>query len=459
MQLLRRLGAIGDSGATDLGRAMVRLPVHPRLARLLIEGAALGDAPRAAMAAALLAERSPFLRSTTRPAFGRRASSSSDVLDAVEALEEFERSGRVDSVCGELHRGAAHFILRARDQLLRASSECGMRNPELKSREQQPLLRALYSAYPDRLARRRNPGGEKGVMIGGRGVRLAPTSGVTDGELFVCVDIDAGQTESLVRMASRVERDWLPSDQIVEKVEVYFDEKSERVVSRRRVRIEDLVLEERESPLPVRGVLDPDDTVGRVLSVAALERFDALRPADDSPTGRFLVRLRCLRGWMPELKLPDYEEDDLRALLAELAAGRKSLAELRSADWLGQIQGRLNYQQLQAIEREAPERLAVPSGSRLAIAYELGRPPILAVKIQELFGLTETPRIAGGRVPVLLHLLAPSGRPQQVTDDLASFWANTYPQVRKDLRARYPKHAWPDDPLTAPPTSRPKKRS
>jgi hypothetical protein len=108
-----------------------------------------------------------------------------------------------------------------------------MRNPELKSREQQPLLRALYSAYPDRLARRRNPGGEKGVMIGGRGVRLAPTSGVTDGELFVCVDIDAGQTESLVRMASRVERDWLPSDQIVEKVEVYFDEKSERVVSRR----------------------------------------------------------------------------------------------------------------------------------------------------------------------------------------------------------------------------------
>jgi ATP-dependent helicase HrpB len=101
----------------------------------------------------------------------------------------------------------------------------------------------------------------------------------------------------------------------------------------------------------------------------------------------------------------------------------------------------------------------VASGSRLALTYEVGRPPVLAVRIQELFGLTETPRIAGGRVPVLLHLLAPNGRPQQVTDDLASFWANTYPQVRKDLRARYPKHAWPDDPLTALPTSRPKRKS
>jgi ATP-dependent helicase HrpB len=101
------------------------------------------------------------------------------------------------------------------------------------------------------------------------------------------------------------------------------------------------------------------------------------------------------------------------------------------------------------VEREAPERLAVPSGSRIAVQYEPGRPPVLAARIQELFGLTETPRVAGGRVRVLLHLLAPNYRPQQVTDDLASFWANTYQQVRKDLRARYPKHAWPEDPWNA----------
>src|SRR4029077_1914309 len=111
--------------------------------------------------------------------------------------------------------------------------------------------------------------------------------------------------------------------------------------------------------------------------------------------------------------------------------------------------------QKQALDREAPERLLVPSGSRLALEYEEGRPPILKVRIQEVFGWSETPRVATGRVRVLLHLLAPSNRPQQVTDDLASFWASTYPRVRKDLRARYPKHAWPEDPTTAPPERKP----
>jgi ATP-dependent helicase HrpB len=119
----------------------------------------------------------------------------------------------------------------------------------------------------------------------------------------------------------------------------------------------------------------------------------------------------------------------------------------------------LSHAQRQAVEREVPERLPVPSGSRIALRYEVGRPPILAVRIQEIFGLRDTPRIAGGRVPVLLHLLAPNNRPQQVTDDLASFWANTYPQIRKELRGRYPKHAWPEDPWTAQPESRPRRRS
>jgi ATP-dependent helicase HrpB len=118
----------------------------------------------------------------------------------------------------------------------------------------------------------------------------------------------------------------------------------------------------------------------------------------------------------------------------------------------------LTAPQRQAVEREAPERLTVPSGSRVALRYEEGRPPVLAVRIQEVFGLRDTPRIAGGRVRVLLHLLAPNYRPQQVTDDLASFWANTYPLVRKELRARYPKHAWPEDPWTATPERRPRRK-
>jgi ATP-dependent helicase HrpB len=136
----------------------------------------------------------------------------------------------------------------------------------------------------------------------------------------------------------------------------------------------------------------------------------------------------------------------------------RSFEELRRAPWLDLLKGQLSYAQRQAVDREAPERMSVPSGSQIALTYEVGRQPALPVRIQEVFGLRETPRIAGGRIRVVLHLLAPNMRTQQITDDLESFWANGYPQVRKDLRARYPKHSWPEDPWTAEPTHRAKKR-
>src|SRR5574342_138077 len=139
--------------------------------------------------------------------------------------------------------------------------------------------------------------------------------------------------------------------------------------------------------------------------------------------------------------MPPLDEAQLKELLPQLCYGRRSLAEVRRGQWLEAIRDQLTWPQRQALERETPERIEVPSGSRIAVHYEPGRPPVLAVQIQEVFGLLETPRIAGGRVPVLLHLLAPNQRVAQVTDDLASFWAKTYALVRKDLRARYPKHA------------------
>jgi ATP-dependent helicase HrpB len=162
---------------------------------------------------------------------------------------------------------------------------------------------------------------------------------------------------------------------------------------------------------------------------------------------------------MPELALPSFDEDQLRELLPALASGRRTLADLRRAPWLEALHGTLSWSQLAALDKEAPERLAVPSGSRIRVRYEPGEPPVLAARIQELFGLAATPRIAGGRVPVLLHLLAPNGRPQQVTHDLESFWNTTYPEVKKELAGRYPKHAWPADPWNAPAERRPRRRS
>jgi ATP-dependent helicase HrpB len=455
--LLRRLGAIDEGGVTDLGRAMARLPVHPRLARLLLSGQRLGDATRVALAAALLAERDPFARSLDEPSAVPRHATASDVLDRIEALEEFERSGRTSTPRGTLHRAAAHFVLRARDQLLRSLSSMRHRHSATPPLRQPPsadeiVLRSLLAASPDRVARRREAGSRRGVMVGGRGVRLAPSSGVLDAEYFLCIDVDAGHKETLVRQASAIERDWLPAEQVTTSVEVAFDGQTERVSAKRRVRFVDLLIEETDAPLP-----DSEETA-RVLAAAAAEHLERVIPPEDSPAGVYRLRVRCLREWMPELQLPALDDAEMREPLTWLCHRCRSFAELRKADWLQAFQGRLNHTQGQVVEREAPERLQVPSGSRIALRYELGRPPILAVRIQELFGWTQTPRIAGGRVPVLLHLLAPNYRPQQVTDDLASFWTNTYPQVRKDLRARYPKHAWPEDPWTATAESRPRRK-
>jgi ATP-dependent helicase HrpB len=449
LMLLRRLAAVDDDNVTTLGRELVRLPVHPRLGRLLLEGQRHGQAAQAALAAALLSERDPFVRSGVARGVGRPPDPTvSDILDRVHALEAFERR---ESIPAELHRAAARWVLRARDQMLRelrsatddtASGQAG----------EDGLLRALLAAFPDRVCRRREPRGRRGVMVGGRGVRLAASSAVSEPELFLAIDVDAGGSEALVRLASGVRREWLPTALMRTAIEVAFDPATERVTARKRVRYDDLLLEECAAALP------ESEEVARVLAAAAAADLHSVLPPADSPGGNYLVRLRCLCEWMPELPWPPVDEAALREQLPWLCAGCRSFEELRRADWLGVLQGRLTHALRQTVEREAPERLEVPSGSRLALHYEVGRPPVLPVRIQELFGWQETPRIAGGRVRMLLHLLAPNFRPQQVTDDLGSFWKNTYPQVRKELRARYPRHAWPEDPWTATAERRPRRK-
>jgi ATP-dependent helicase HrpB len=451
-ELLERLGAVRKGELTELGKVLSRLPVHPRLGRLLIEGHALGCADRAAMAAALLSERDPFVRSLDEPSDRHSSPTVSDVLDRVEALKAFEGNRKAHFAPGRLNLAAALFVLRARAQLARILRDELRRPPRAAFSPDEALLRSLLAAFPDRLARRREVGSRRGVMVGGRGLRLAPSSGVTGSELFLCIDVDAGQTETVVRLASAVEREWLPEDRLSRDVEVAFDDEAERVTAFRRTRFEDLVLDETPCSLPA------GEETSRILAAAAAQRLERVLPGPDSPAGRYRTRVRCLRQWMPELDLPLWDDAELREVLTGLCHGRRSVAELREAPWLGALEGLLTHRQRQAIEREAPERLRVPSGSQIALGYEEGRPPVLAVRIQELFGLGQTPRIAGGRVTVLLHLLGPNYRPQQITDDLASFWTNTYPQVRKDLRARYPRHAWPEDPLSANPQLRPPRR-
>ncbi len=450
IRLLELLGALSPRGVTEIGRAMGRIPAHPRIARLLIEGVRLDCANEAAIAGALLSERDPFARGRSRGP--SRRSSDSDVLDRVRAIEDFERTGRTGGDLGDLNAGAARFVLRARDDLLRHSGGRHRRD----SGDEHALLEALLAAYPDRVARRRAPDDPRGVMVGGRGVRLAEESSVREAELFVCVDLDAGKrgerAEALVRQASGIDREWLPAERLREEVATRFDEERETVTASRRTVYEDLVLEEAQVGLPEA------EQVERTLAEAAAKNLSRALPLESEEVATFLARARCLRAWVPELGLPAFDDAEIAALLPELCAGARSFADLRKLPLADLLKSRLTRVQAHALDREAPEKIRVPSGSLIALVYELGKAPVLAVRIQEVFGLADTPKVAGGRVKVLMHLLAPNHRPQQVTEDLRSFWNGAYVEVRKELSRRYPRHAWPEDPWNAPPERRPKRR-
>lgn len=439
MDLLRRLGAIGDGRLTETGAAMARIPAHPRIARMVLEGARLGRADDVALAAALLAERDPF-RGDPRSR-GPRSRSESDLLE------------RMDAVSGARRR-ETEFVTRAAEDLASAAEEALGRAPAAPACDaDEAVLRSVFAGFPDRLARRRAAGEPRAVLAGGRGVRLAAESAVADAELFVALDLDAGTgADALVRAASAVRREWLPHERVTTRVEVVFDEVAERVAAVRRVRFDDLVLDEGPAPLP------DDGSVERLLAEEAASRLDRALDLAEPGVASLRARVAFLRGAMPDLEIPALEDDAIRAALPDLCAGRRSFDELRRAPLAEVLRARLDRRVLAVLEREAPERVAVPSGSRVALRYDEGRAPVLAVRIQEVFGWRAGPRVAGGRVAVVLHLLAPSGRPQQVTDDLASFWTNTYPSVRRELMRRYPRHSWPEDPWTAVPERRPRKR-
>ncbi len=456
-RLLEQLGAIRDGCITATGQDMCRIPVAPRLARMLIAGIESGHGEDVALAAAMLSERDPFLRdSRSRSPANRRDAApptsdarrwSCDVTERLIALKAYFDHGTTHSQFGEIHRGAARTIRQVAQQFV--SLLPGGTNREQESTQVLPLECAISSAllcgFPDRLARRRSTGDRRGQMVGGKGVKLSPTSGVEQGDLFLCIDVDNASRDALVRVACQIDLEQLPERLIRSREEQFFNPSRKQIEARSRTYWSDLLLS--ESPTSITD----SEQCRELLTAEATKRLAEVIPDESSAFGSYLTRLLCLSQWAPQLELPSNRTQLLTDLLSELSHGKRGFAELQAAPWLDWLKGRLTPDQQRAIERECPERIEVPSGNRIKIQYAIDKPPILAARIQELFSWTETPRIAFGRVPLLLHLLAPNMRPQQVTDDLASFWNNTYEVVRKDLRRRYSKHPWPEDPLTAEP--------
>lgn len=465
---LRRLGAVDDHGLTPVGRKLAQLPVPPRLGRLLLEARRRGVLESAALVAAELSERSAF-----RSSGGGGPLAPVDLTARLQALRQAVAGGAYHR---SLDPGGVQRLKAVQKQLCRAvqknhrlGDDGSARRRASPSSEEthRHLVKALLTAYPERLARRREPGSRQGVLVGGRGVALIADIEGRGHPLFLCLDLDAGRrgehAEGRVRLAVAVDPVWLPKDKLHEEDATFYDEERDRVLAVRRILFEDLIIDETPRPATAEEAAEALAPAGREDPAKAL-------PQDDRELNGFLQRLRFLAEAMPELGLRPIGEEDLLKHLPLVCTGKRSLEEVRRHPWLDLVKGSLPYHHLQAVEEHAPERLEVPSGSKVRLRYEEQSTtgpegevcteivPILAVRIQELYGLAETPSLAAGRVPVLLHLLAPNGRPQQITRDLASFWQTTYPQVRKELQGRYAKHAWPENPLQAKPESRPKRR-
>jgi ATP-dependent helicase HrpB len=451
--LLGQLGALDAGGApSELGRRMLRLPAHPRLARVVVEAERRGAGREGAIVAALASE--PDIVRQRPPA---KVSGASDLGADLERFAEAERVRfQPDRLRGlGLDVGATLAVDRVRRQLERGLGRAGARAADLDT----ALGLAVLAGYPDRVARRRKPGSRELVLSGGGTARLADSS-VVDAELLVAVDAEeraaAGRAGTvLVRRASAVEAEWLlelEADRLRDTVEYPWNAEAERVEVVRRLLYDQLVLDEKRAPARPDAADADAAAIARALAEAALDRGPRAF-TDGDALDRLLGRVEFLRGACPELALPALGEAELRAALEELCAGASSFAELRERDLAATLRARLDGAERRALDELAPERVTLPSGRAARVDYTPGQPPSVASRLQDFFGLREGPRVARGRVALTLHLLAPNQRAVQVTSDLAGFWQRHYPSIRRELMRRYPRHAWPEDPLAArPPT-------
>ncbi|MCB9643195.1 MAG: ATP-dependent helicase HrpB [Myxococcales bacterium] len=453
LALLDMLGAIQEGQLTERGKKMAELPIAPRLAAVLLDAKERGVLWEACLLAALLSERHPFSGLLQERPPRRLAEVESDLLDQMNLLEESESP---DHPNHPRAKRAIQQLRKVQQQLARILSDKPRPSKLSPIQRDEALAKALLAGYPDRVAQRRDGDPQRALLSNGKGVRLDPKSQVKRAPLYLALDVDASRrqdrADAFARMASAIQEDWLPKEHLRQAQELSFDPQKQRVIAAQKVFFQELCLKQRPA------TADPDEAAVLLAEEAARDLMPALG-LDQPEYEQLLLRLRALHRWLPELESPTFDDAMLQDRLPLWCMGKRSFQELRQQPWQELLLAELSYPQQRALREEIPERIEVPSGSILRIEYrEDEAPPILSVRIQEVFGWLETPRIAKGRIPLLLHLLAPNMRPQQVTQDLHNFWQQTYTEVRKELRQRYPKHAWPEDPFTAQAERRPQRK-
>ena len=446
--LLQRLGAMdAELRITSLGRDMLRLGANPRMAAAALRASEVLR-PLVADLLALVEVRSPL-----------RGGFNDDLRARVAALHRFRDGG------ARMARDADSGALSAIEQAARGwRKRLGIRHGASGTPDALGVGNLLLHAFPDRVARQDSKDPRRYRLANGRGARLHEASTLFGEPWLVVTEARFDTRDSLILAAAPFDPALLQHDypQGFKRKRVVRMNANDVFEAFEEVRFDAIVLERRAVAVNAEDALPALLATVRARGIAAL-------PWNDAAT-RLRARVDWLRRAMPDAGLPDVADaallDSLETWLAPALHGKRKLDALSSEDLSNAFAGLLDWPQRKLLDAAAPDAITVPSGMTRKLDYaaathgnEAIASPVLAVKLQELFGLAETPRIANGRVPVMLHLLSPAGRPIQVTQDLRGFWDRTYPEVKKELKGRYPKHPWPDDPWTAMPTHRAKRRS
>jgi len=445
-------GAATVGSITALGRRMLRFPVHPRLARIICEAEDRGVAEPACVIAALLGARE--LRVERRgPRAEARLASPSDLIDDMDALYDARQHGlRADRLRREgLDPTATSAADRVARQLARIARNARVAHasPDDHDTVDRELRIAILTGFPDRVGKRRAPRGAEIVFAGGGSGVLAPSSAVIDAELVACVDVAdtsaRGQASKVqIRRASAIEASWLLDlylDRIAERDELVWNAAKQRVERVTQMTYDGLPIDEQRD---VEGARRAGPAAAAVLArealAAGIEQF-----VDKDALAQWRARVALAARFAPGSGLTAPTDEALGAVIARACEGAISFDELRKLGLLDLLDAQLGDARA-LVDRLAPTHLKLPRRGRAPIHYELDQPPWIASRMQDFFGLARAPTIGDGRVPLVIHLLAPNQRPVQVTTDLPGFWVKHYPGLRKQLMRRYPKHAWPEDP-------------
>jgi ATP-dependent helicase HrpB len=467
--LLRRLGAVDGKGElTQIGRQMLRFPTHPRLARLLVEGENRGVGEESAVLAAILSEGdiSDTARANLGP--GRMALPGAEGADLLERVDRFFQARALRFDPARL-RGlgvdarAADSVEKARRQLAGVFQKGGraIARPTDREAVDVALAKATLMAFPDRVMQRRSPGASEAVLATGGAVEIGP---LPPGDLLVAVDAEerAGAPgrktgrAMCVRLAVAVEPEWLLDmlpEGLSETTEANWNETTLRVETVSRLAYGSVVLAE------TKRAAHPSADASRMLAQVVLDDRGQNQVMSDSSVIELKVKLYVLRKAFPEHDIPDLEAQDIRTIVTAACDGLTSMQELRAMPLGERLRATLTPTVERMLRSDTPDRVVLASGHQISVHYEEGKSPWIESRLQDFFGMKAGPTLCRARVPLTLHLLAPNLRAVQVTSDLAGFWHRHYPEIRRELCRRYPKHAWPEDGATAtPPAPRPRQR-